>query len=194
MNGQNVQEMWEVEACGKVYQAAFEELPEWIVEGSLLPGDKVRRGNLRWIEAQKVPSLIPFFNAKENGLPMPVVTSIVNANPAKDERPVTPTAIAQDDSLKTEAPPATTPPPIWAEVSPANFAAGAADSASCSVHREREAAFQCENCAAGFCKACPKSYGGTVKICPGCGALCKPLREVRETLAKTALRQSANDE
>ncbi|HQU94107.1 MAG TPA: hypothetical protein PLK77_17550, partial [Pyrinomonadaceae bacterium] len=58
-------EIWQVDVNGTIYDAAFGELPEWIDGGSLMPGDKVRKGNLRWIEARRVPSLVPFFNAKE---------------------------------------------------------------------------------------------------------------------------------
>src|SRR5678815_4284403 len=76
---QNLNEVWQVEVGGQVYEAPFAELGDWIGEGSLLPDDKVRRGNLRWIEARRVPNLIPFFNAKEQGLPMPVIFSTTEA-------------------------------------------------------------------------------------------------------------------
>ena len=74
-------EIWQVEVNGTVYDAAFGELPEWIDGGSLLPGDKVRKGNLRWIEARRVPSLLPFFNAKEKGEAMPVVVTVSEGEP-----------------------------------------------------------------------------------------------------------------
>ncbi|NJM53980.1 MAG: hypothetical protein HC846_11695 [Blastocatellia bacterium] len=68
-------EIWQMDAGGKIYEGSFEELTRWITEGSLLPQDKVRRGNLRWIEAQKVPPLLKFFNAQELGANPPVVTT-----------------------------------------------------------------------------------------------------------------------
>jgi hypothetical protein len=70
------------------YEAAFAELGDWIGEGSLLPQDKVRKGNLRWIEARRVPNLVPFFNAKEQGLPMPVMFSTTEAGSPASEVPV----------------------------------------------------------------------------------------------------------
>src|SRR5690349_9053605 len=79
MDIQNPTEMWQVEVSGQIYEADFAELSSWIGEGALHPGDKVRRGNLRWIEARKVPSLVPFFNAKEKGEPMPVVITAPDA-------------------------------------------------------------------------------------------------------------------
>src|SRR5688500_5168308 len=78
----NPHEIWQVEVGGQVYEAAFAELGDWIGEGSLLPQDKVRKGNLRWTEARHVPTLVPFFNAKERGLPMPVLFSTTDAGDA----------------------------------------------------------------------------------------------------------------
>src|SRR4051812_17354294 len=73
MSDPNSNEFWQVEVNGQVYEADFSELAQWITEGALLPEDKVRRGNLRWIEARKVPPLLPFFNAKATGTPPPPV-------------------------------------------------------------------------------------------------------------------------
>src|SRR4051794_32644574 len=61
-------ENWEIEGAGAIYEASFDELPSWIADGSLRPTDKVRRGNLRWIQASKVPTISRVFVAKENGL------------------------------------------------------------------------------------------------------------------------------
>ncbi|MBK8150334.1 MAG: hypothetical protein IPK58_19595 [Acidobacteria bacterium] len=78
MNVTDFQEIWQIDIGDQVYEATFEVLTQWIGEGSLLPQDKVRRGNLRWIEARRVPALVPFFNAKESGAPPPVTTSTVS--------------------------------------------------------------------------------------------------------------------
>src|SRR6188508_452236 len=72
-------EIWQIEVGGQIYEAPFAELPDWIGEGSLHPDDKVRKGNLRWIEAKRVPLLVPFFNAKAKGEPMPIVVSDTDA-------------------------------------------------------------------------------------------------------------------
>jgi hypothetical protein len=45
------------------------------------------------------------------------------------------------------------------------------------LHPEIPAAFVCGTCMSEFCRACPNSYGGSVKICPLCGAMCRPLNE-----------------
>ena len=65
------QEIWQVESGGQIFETNFAELTTWINESSLLRIDRVRKGNLRWIEAGKVPSLAAVFNAKESGEPPP---------------------------------------------------------------------------------------------------------------------------
>jgi hypothetical protein len=57
-------EIWQVEVGGQVYEAGADVLAEWISEGALQPHDMVRRGNLRWIEAGKVPHLALCFRNK----------------------------------------------------------------------------------------------------------------------------------
>ena len=170
-------EVWQVDVNGTVYEAAFGELPEWIDGGSLLPGDKVRKGNLRWIEARRVPSLVPFFNAKEKGEPMPVVVSVTEA-------PTEPVAFEAAETLPT------------ADISPVNVEAstGVFDPSRCALHPDLESFYLCDGCASGFCKTCPNSYGGTVKICPLCGAMCRPASEVKTTQQKMLQQSTAVDE
>src|SRR5687768_16265295 len=101
----NANEMWQVDVNGTVYDAAFSELPEWIEGGSLLHVDKVRKGNLRWIEARRVPSLVPFFNAKEKGEPMPVVVTISDATEPVQEQTVDadiPSAFPLESTISVE--------------------------------------------------------------------------------------------
>ncbi|MDQ6788063.1 MAG: plasminogen receptor (KT) [Acidobacteriota bacterium] len=199
----NPTEIWQVEAGGAIYEARFEELGEWIAEGSLLPQDKVRRGNLRWLEAGKIPLLFGFFNAKELGLPMPVLQAndepsqpetniqIVSENiisplpefvPSENEAEFV--EQSQDnfpvrEEIKTES--------RTKAQTPQNFQIG---NNFCNIHQELAAEYVCEVCAKGFCKACPKSFGGTVKICPLCGALCKPVKEIL-TKQKTEYKRQA---
>jgi hypothetical protein len=182
-------EIWQVEVGGQVYEASFAELPSWIGEGSLLPEDKVRRGNLRWIEAKKVPALLPFFNAKALGEPMPVVVSdtdasvpvetVVQAVPAPDVFAASPEPVEPVEVLPNVV---------------ANLIAPTADVTNpnvCMIHPTVESAFICNDCGNGFCKPCPKSFGGSVKICPMCGALCHPVEQVRAEQRETAMRTNA---
>jgi hypothetical protein len=174
MEQQNLQEVWQVEVGGTVYEAAFGELGDWINEGSLLPEDKVRKGNLRWIEARQVPYLIPFFNAKESGLPMPVIVQTVNAvlPDAAVESPHSAIANSPIPVIEEPITPIASPPQtVTKPLNDPNF---------CSVHRDVATAYLCNGCGTAFCKTCPKSFGGTVKICPNCGEMCRSLNEARQ--------------
>ena len=180
-------EIWQVEVGGQVYEAPFDELPEWIGEGSLHPDDKVRKGNLRWIEAKRVPALVPFFNARTNGEPMPVVVS------KTDLASVTPTVQqifevsepsitgGSSDPVRGLADDSVVQPTPASELNPD----------VCAIHPTLGSAYICKDCERAFCKPCPKSYGGTVKICPLCGALCNPVGQVRNEQRQGALRSDA---
>ena len=190
MSTQNLNEIWQVEVGGQVYEAPFSELSDWINEGSLLPGDKVRRGNLRWIEARRVPTLVPFFNAKEQGLPPPVVVNTVEAPPADmpseqivavDNFPPAPTVLAPDPIDHTIAVPAEP------QIIPHN-------PDICALHPELASVFLCDGCGSGFCKVCPKAYGGSVRICPLCGAMCRTLKEVVQKRTETTRLTAAISE
>ncbi len=170
-------EAWQVEVNGTIYDAPFSELPDWIDGGSLLPEDKVRKGNLRWIEARRVPALVPFFNAKGKGEPMPVVVSVSEPEPIESEPAV---EIVADVASKASATPAAT----------SNFVP--ADPSRCTVHSDVESFYVCDGCSNSLCKACPSSYGGSVKICPLCGALCKPQAEVSQKRKTDAIAASSD--
>lgn len=153
-------ESWQVEAAGgEVFDTTFGEMTAWIADGSLLRIDRVRKGNLRWIEAGKVPSLLAIFNARDNG-----------------ELPATPVITTTAYAPATTAAPA--PPPSPAET-------------LCSIHPDVPAAYTCETCGNVFCKACPASYGGTVKICPFCGAMCKSIAQVEKARVETTQHSAA---
>ena len=153
MNTETAQEVWQVESNGEIFDTSFAELTSLIDHGKLARAHKVRKGNLRWIEAGRVPSLMSVFNAKDHGQPVaPVITA---------------TMLAPSQLAGTSATNPVNAPNL--EPAPATDA--------CSMHPDIEASFVCDTCANQFCKACPNSYGGTVKICPFCGALCKPIEK-----------------
>ena len=173
MQEQNLIEVWQVDVNGTIYEAPFHELGEWIDGGSLLPNDKVRKGNLRWVEARKVPALVPFFNAKAAGESMPVMITTTVVDPT-----------AQNSTLSDSQSPA----PVDASASIAEphpdtpfeaLIVPILDSTGCALHADIESAFICDSCAKSFCKVCPKSFSGTVKICPLCGAMCRQASEAR---------------
>jgi hypothetical protein len=240
----NPNEIWQVDVGGQVYEASLAELTQWIAEGSLLPQDRVRRGNLRWLDAIKVPVLYGFFNAKDLGITLPpLVTTATNTeaappaaetvqmqtenfpSPATVFSPTQPPAPNQfsgqnefdgqnqfnspnqfNGQNQFDAPnqqsqftapnqfsPQTTfaPTPVSQQTYQAapqdfqpDFAPPMPAANVCLIHPENEPSYYCDGCANLFCKGCPTSYGGTVKICPMCGAMCKPLAVVQEQQKK----------
>lgn len=166
MNEQTL-ELWQVDANGKIFDTNFAELVVWIGEGSLLRQDKVRKGNLRWIEAGKVPALIAVFNAKDNGepLPGPVVTTTT----------LDPTAIPFDPAANPTNP---LPSQVTAEYRVPTDPVSVVEPV-CTIHPDVDAAYVCDTCMSQFCRVCPKSYGGTVKICPMCGAMCSSIAAIQ---------------
>lgn len=176
MNVPDSKEIWQIDIGTEVYEANFEVLTQWVSEGSVLPQDKVRRGNLRWIEARKVPSLVEFFNAREAGLPPPVFTTSAGAESTPSVSAFPPPNSAPAPSASTSfgssVPDARPAGQTFANAVAAPTAEVPAPE-SCALHPEAQVFYVCETCANGFCKVCPKSYGGTVKICPFCGSMCR---------------------
>ncbi|NOT47673.1 MAG: hypothetical protein HOP17_07975 [Acidobacteria bacterium] len=64
----------------------------------------------------------------------------------------------------------------------------------CVNHSGVPTAWVCSACDTSFCKACPKSYGGNVRICPECGAMCRSVKEIVESNKKTAIASRASGE
>ncbi len=159
-------EVWQVEAGGSIYDTSFDEMKTWIAEGSLLRIDRVRKGNLRWIEAGKVPTLLEFFNAKDAAEPIaPTITTSSTE------------ILGVSETTNTFV---NSPEPITPQRDDI-----------CSLHAEAPAAFQCQTCSNFFCKACPSSYGSNVKICPFCGAMCEQIQKVAQVRAESQRRSTA---
>lgn len=52
---------WQADIGGEIRDVTFDELRALISDGALLPQDRIRRGNLRWLEAGRVPALAELF-------------------------------------------------------------------------------------------------------------------------------------
>ncbi|MGH9820725.1 MAG: hypothetical protein ACRD43_11200, partial [Pyrinomonadaceae bacterium] len=135
--------MWQVEVNGEVYEADLVELAAWVADGALQPEDKVRRGNLRWIEARRVPNLLPHFNAKRDGTPPPKV--VVNVTDAATQPPVE-TVPAHVAGI---VPKAGQP----GELSKASPTQSVRDPDFCSAHQDIPSVFVCKACGSTYCKA-----------------------------------------
>ncbi|MEZ5425723.1 MAG: DUF4013 domain-containing protein [Pyrinomonadaceae bacterium] len=194
----NEAEVWQVEVNGQIYQTNIDELVQWIYEGAVIREDKVRRGNLRWLEAGKVPKLVTFFNNKDQNIIPPNISANVSqpeVEPeATDSNPVSESTFStsslslnqtQFDHFSQDypAPPESEQTPfensqgeeteteLRIEENPSQIV----NPNACHLHPESEPAFVCDVCASLFCSACPKSYGGTVRTCPLCGGLCREI-------------------
>jgi hypothetical protein len=167
MNSQN---LWQVAAEGRLYEADSDEMIQWINEGALLPEDLVKHGQLRWLEAGKVPILQKYFLALAEK----------NINPPDNlEEVYTNFQVKEVESENRSKP--------FPRVSSYTFSNGKltgtkteetndlaesdTEDKSCYLHPELEPYYYCGACLNCFCKACPNSYG-TVKLCPLCGGLC----------------------
>ena len=172
------QEIWQVETNGHIHDTNFAEMTSRIDNGSLHRTDLVRKGNLRWIEAGKVPSLLEFFNAKDTAAPPePVITTTHTEVLGVSEPP------ASAGGLNAVV------NPTFGQTNNINEPQSAAD--VCAMHPDIAASYICNTCTNLFCKACPNSYGGTVKICPFCGAMCSSLEKVVEAKAESSQYSAA---
>ena len=89
MSSQFQNEVWQVVVQGEVYEADTFTLKQWIGEGRILPTDRVKKGNLSWNEAQRVPILKPVFMGEENPKPpeqppAPPLPAVTHAPPVKE--------------------------------------------------------------------------------------------------------------
>lgn len=81
-------EVWRVSTVEGVFETDLETLKQWIVEGCVLPTDKVSKGNLSWIEAGRIPKLKGAFNGEVTA-PATVVASS-NASVCQNHPEATP--------------------------------------------------------------------------------------------------------
>lgn len=68
-------EVWRVSTIEGIFETDLETLKQWIIEGCVLPTDKVSKGNLNWIEAGRVPKLKYAFSGEPEPAPAPVNAS-----------------------------------------------------------------------------------------------------------------------
>ncbi|HEX8251090.1 MAG TPA: hypothetical protein VF599_23150 [Pyrinomonadaceae bacterium] len=151
------QKDWLVESQGQIFEADIEEIKQWIAEGAVLPSDRVRRGSLRWLPAEKVPELYAFFNSNDFYV-------------APSEIAATGISKFSDEIYQTQ----------FGFENSADEADWQAEAEKiCFSHKDLEAVFACDVCKNFFCKTCTNSYG-TVKLCPICGGLCRHVSEAAD--------------
>jgi hypothetical protein len=170
-------EQWRVSTIEGIFETDLETLRQWIVEGSVLPTDKVSKGKLSWIEAGRAPMLRAAFNGEISAVPPPpsVTTSAQEAPVTSGSAPETDQVSSSFDEERT---------------APQNFAAPHLANA-CHNHPEVSPMYVCRVCATPFCAECPRFVGTTkIPICPLCGDMCKRYEEVRKTLQRLDFQSS----
>lgn len=172
-------EIWEVETHDGVYQVDLATLKQWVAEGIVLPEDRVRKGELRWIPAAHAPRLWGVFSGEERVeivAPTPQAehvgaTRLAETLPPNETEPDAgfATEDAPDMGLADdEAPPTAEAPPL---------------SSACHLHPLQAATLFCRSCNETFCRACPNRVGtSSVLLCPLCGGFCDPLENLTERL------------
>jgi len=171
-------EQWRVSTPEGIFETDLETLKQWIVEGCVLPSDKVCKGKLSWIEAGKAPMLRPAFNGEfVPATPPPTVATPPEQPPV--EQSAQP---EQFDHTEPFEPEATAPPQ--------DFGARHLDNA-CHNHPDVAPKFVCRICATPFCAECPRFVGATkIPVCPLCGDMCKPFEEVRTRMQRQSFQNS----
>ena len=190
-------EAWQIEVNGQVYEASFAEMADWIADGALQPEDKVRRGNLRWIEARKVPTLIPFFNSKANGSPPPSLV-ISTTDASEPEQKSLSQIAAQAEHLANDLQASSVIAGRAVEsVDPSkhpNHEFAYLDPDRCANHVERPAVFVCRSCSRPACRECVNKFGSSVAVCPVCGGLCKSKADLESDQRKEEFRSESAEQ
>src|SRR6266480_3037686 len=89
-------EQWRVSTIEGIFETDLETLRQWIVEGSVLPTDKVSKGKLSWIEAGRAPMLRAAFNGEISAVPTPPSVTVT-----AQEVPVTSGSATETDPVSS---------------------------------------------------------------------------------------------
>lgn len=189
-------EIWQVMAGGEIYQAELPMLKDWIVEGIVRPDDLVRKGNFKWIEANRAPALRRVFSGEEQP-PFDAVAgtamSLANAGATDAAHQRVAPAPASNEGWSQPSPARQTEATAW---QPSLHEAPASDACSDAepfieavsespvepehCHAEHQRDYICRVCGATFCRACVKfPEGARIALCAQCGDFCRPFAEVR---------------
>jgi len=176
-------EIWRVSTVEGIFEADLDTLKQWIVEGCVLPTDKVSKGSLNWIEAGRAPMLRGAFNGEIGSTAVAVATTDASESlPATQALVTEPAADAADETYPVESD----------SVVGVDLSAAAAAASVCHNHPEAEAKYICRVCAECFCKECPRFIGASsVPLCPLCGDLCRLIGQEREKFKRQEFRNTA---
>jgi hypothetical protein len=186
-------EQWRVTTPEGVFETDLETLQQWIVEGCVLPTDKVSKGKHNWIEAGRAPMLRAAFKGETPVADAAAVTAAapenVTASSPTDPSPGTPSTVVVADhtssGLEREGAaftgPFTTPSH--------NFITPSAD--VCHNHPEVRPKYVCRACATPFCEECTRLVStSSIPICGLCGELCRLFAEEQKKVFHAEFQSS----
>jgi len=153
-------EIWRVSTIEGVFETDFDTLQQWIVEGAVLPSDKVSKGTLSWIEAGRVPKLKGAFNGEVTKGPIPDLNSSTTADPSANPQPVEAHA-------------------HFAATAESTSTSHAAPASACHNHADVPPDYVCRMCGEGFCSECQRFASGKTPLCPLCGDLCYEYKTIK---------------
>src|SRR6266436_1445155 len=198
------QELWKVECPDGVFETDIETLMQWIGEGIVQSEDRVCKGNLRWIEAYKVPALKRVFDGGQSiRHTAPITPPPVDEVPREVTPKVEPPTVPRRQAV-IERPSVFQPPKSQ---STANFDLPSKSETAnetkqtrerpadigttCYFHSDVSPEHVCRVCGNVFCSYCVKTLGATkVVICPLCGDMCKRFHEVQQQAENMRVRTS----
>jgi hypothetical protein len=161
-------EKWQANLNGKIFETDLDILISWVSEGRVTAEDKVKKGNLNWIAAGRVPALRGHFQA--------------GGKLAGD-----PSAVKRELAPQPGSAPQSTLQATGEEKPRSVHDGGEATSPDCRRHPQIPAEYICRVCQAMFCAQCPEFVGSSrIPTCPLCGDLCLRLSDQPKALDQPA--------
>ena len=158
-----MQELWQIEVQNRIYQADTSELIEWIKEGSIQPDDKVRRGNLRWLNASRIPQLRIYFRTTVGD---GVAATASDATIEIERNGVIDGAVEAAETIGSIP---VSDPHAGRRTDP-NYLK------HCLRHAGKPTSFVCNVCGSPLCGECTNRFG-TVRLCSLCSGMCVTLED-----------------
>ena len=169
-------EQWRVSTVEGVFETDLETLRRWIAEGTVAPTDKVSKGNLNWIDADRAPMLKAAFQGEHVSSNTP---QSVPFTPAETTWQGEPTQYLEASGYAADVPTAH------------DFQDPARLPAECYNHPRVTPHYICPACATGLCEACAKYLEvHRIATCPLCGEFCKVYEEVKTRADRIAFQRS----
>lgn len=166
-------ENWLVMVGDETLEISLDDLRALILEGRIKATDRVKRGQLNWIEARYAPGLRDVFADRHTGsseVPLP------SASPD-------PLFAGNHDSRSAFA--------IYLQSVDFPQMVTSIVNAKCQNHIDLPPSFICATCRTPYCRDCTKLIGsGAGSICALCGSLCLPYEDMRQRTLQLADRRS----